>query len=146
LKQLEVNYKKAQFFYLVYSDIESVFKNSDLSLSSLNSTLIKLICSRFGIDTRLINSSELNLTTHREEKVLDIIKALSGDIYYSGIGAATYQKEENFTERGIELRYSTFKPFEYPQFWGGFESNVSVIDYLMHCGYDWENVLRNQTK
>ncbi len=31
-----------------------------------------------------------------------------------------YQKEISFTQRGIQLKYSEFNPFEYPQQWGAF--------------------------
>lgn len=144
LKQIEVNYKKAQYFGSIFPDLESVYLGNDLSLSNLNSRLIKLISDKLGIRTKFVNSSDLNIKTSKEEKVIDIVSALDGTVYYSGTGAAAYQKDSDFTSRGIELRYSSFKPFKYPQFWGEFESNVSVLDYLMHCGYDWENVLKNQ--
>lgn len=144
LKQIEVNYKKAPYFGSIFSDLQSIYLENDLSLSDFNSRLIKHISGKLEIETKFINSSELNIKTGKEEKVIDIVSALNGTVYYSGTGAADYQKEADFTSRGIELRYSAFKPFKYPQFWGEFESNVSVLDYLMHCGYDWQRILDNQ--
>ncbi|MBV5342180.1 WbqC family protein, partial [bacterium] len=35
-------------------------------------------------------------------------------------------------------------PFEYKQLWGSFQSNVTVLDYLMNCGYDWQQVVDKQ--
>jgi hypothetical protein len=91
-----------------------------------------------------VNSSDLNIESVREQKIIDICIALKGSIYYSGTGAKAYQNEDNFKANGLELRYSSFKVFEYPQLWGDFQSNVTIIDYLMNCGYNWGKVLSNQ--
>ena len=72
-------------------------------------------------------------------------KMLMGPNNGNGIlGGLLGQAARKLTKENIELKYSTFKPFEYPQFWGKFEPNVSVVDYLMHCGYDWGRVLESQ--
>ena len=146
LKTIELNYKKAKHFEEVYSDYSSLLLNDYKDLSDLDISIIKHICNKFGMSTDFINSSQMELNTTREEKVLDICSSLNSNIYYSGTGAKAYQNEENFHKRGIELRYSEFKPFEYPQLWGDFQPNVSVIDYLMNCGYNWNQVLENQEK
>lgn len=146
LKTLELNYKKAKHFEEVFNDYSSLLLNDYKDLSDLDISIIKHICNKFGMSTDFINSSQLELNTKREEKVLDICSSLNCGVYYSGTGAKAYQDEGNFNARGIELRYSVFKPFEYPQLWGDFQSNVSVIDYLMNCGYDWNQVLENQEK
>ena len=144
LRTIEMNYKKARHFEEVFSDYSSLLSDNYNDLSHLDISIIKHICKKFGMSTDFINSSQLELNTKREEKVLDICSTLNCHIYYSGTGARSYQNEENFNKRGIELRYSVFKPFEYPQLWGDFQSNVSVIDYLMNCGYDWKQVIENQ--
>ncbi len=146
LKTLELNYKKAKHFEEVFNDYSSLLLNDYTDLSHLDISIIKHICNKFGMSTDFISSSQLELNTKREEKVLDICSSLNSSVYYSGTGAKAYQDEENFNARGIELRYSVFKAFEYPQLWGDFQSNVSVIDYLMNCGYNWKQVLENQEK
>ncbi len=144
LRTIEMNYKKAPFFEEIYTDYSNLLENSYSNLAVLDSNIIIFWCKKLGIERQFINSSQLGISTNREEKVLDICSVLKGDIYYSGTGAKAYQIPENFENRGIELRYSIFKPFEYPQLWGDFQSNVTIIDYLMNCGYDWNRVLLNQ--
>jgi hypothetical protein len=146
LKQIEMNYKKAPYYKEVYLDIAKVFEANDNELSTLNIRLIKLISQKFGFNAEFITSSELiNSDNDKNERIFNICRQLEASVYYSGIGATVYQNENDFKERGIELRYSTFKPFKYPQFWGEFESNISILDYLMHCGYDWNLVLSKQS-
>lgn len=145
LKQIEVNYKKAPFFNEVFNGLSDIYATQNQTMADFNIQLIQFIAEKFGINTNFVKSSELSvLSLNKNERIFGICNALNATIYYSGTGAAVYQNEADFAEHGIELRYSTFRPFEYPQFWGTFESNISIIDYVMHCGYDWGRVLENQ--
>lgn len=146
LKAIETNYFNTKFFSTIYPFISELVLQDYPNIALMNSTIIVNICKRLGISSEFIFSSDLNIYSKREEKVLDIIEALNGDVYYSGTGAKAYQNENNFTQRGIELRYSTFSPFEYPQQYGSFQSNISVIDFLMNCGFDWDQVVSQQNR
>ena len=62
--------------------------------------------------------------------------------YLSGLGAADYHQPEEYRSRGIDLVYTDYQPVEYPQLYGEFVENLSVIDYVMNCGFElprgWE--------
>lgn len=143
LHRLKDAYFKAPYFNEVYADIENLFRSNTDSLVHLNAEIIQFISKKFGFYRNFVFASDLGIKTTKQEKVLDILSAINATTYYSGTGATVYQNEPDFQSRGVKLVYSDFQPFEYPQFWGEFESNVSVIDYLMHCGYDWDRVLKN---
>lgn len=144
LKTIENNYSRAPFFHEVFEDFKTLLNKEYANLSEMNIAFIHFFCIKLGINSQFVKSSEFAINTFREEKILDICNSLHANVYYSGTGAKSYQKEENFQARGIELKYSVFKPFEYPQFFGEFQTNVTILDYLMHCGYDWQKVLDNQ--
>lgn len=144
LKTLETNYKRARHFDEVFQDFSNLINSEYSNLATLNGAIIIFICQKLGISTDFCYSSELKVNSIREEKILDICNTLQANVYYSGTGAMLYQKEENFLLRGIELRYSTYKPYVYPQLWGEFHANVCILDYLMNCGYDWESVIEYQ--
>lgn len=144
LKTVEINYKQAPYFNEVYNDYRRVLLKEFLNIAELNATLIRYFSDKLGIHVKFIYSSELSIDSSREQKILDICKALKGKVYYSGIGAKEYQNENSFMASGVELRYSVYKPFLYEQLWGEFQSNVSALDYFMNCGYDWERVVRSQ--
>lgn len=146
LKTIEHTYKKAPFFEEAYTDFSTLLMEDYPNIAEMNQVMIEFVCCKFGIATKFVKSSDLNIDTSREEKVLDICNALDATVYYSGTGAKAYQVEEDFTNRGLELRYSHFTPFEYPQFFDGFQSNICFLDYLMHCGYDWKRVMESQQK
>lgn len=144
LKLIEINYRKAKYFEEIYLDINNLLFREYASLAEMNSEIIKFISLKLGLNTEFINSSDLNFSSSREEKILDICSALKADVYYSGLGARVYQNEENFVKRGIEIRYTDFKSFQYKQLFAGFDKILSIIDYLMNYGYNWDNVLRHQ--
>ncbi len=144
IKTLEANYRRAKFFPEVFIDYVTLIEKEYANIASINNTMIRFFADKLGIKTAFINSSELNINSGREEKILDLLNILGGTVYYSGTGARTYQKDENFKARGIELRYSVFTPFEYPQLWDGFQSNITALDFFMNCGYDWDRVIKSQ--
>ncbi len=144
LKTIENFYRKTRFFNEVYTDYQNLILIDYPNIAAMNCKIIQFIAEKLEFQTKFIKASELNIQTSKEEKILNICTALEGNIYYSGTGAKAYQKKEHFTGQGIELRYSVFNPFEYPQLWGEFQPNVSIIDYLMNCGYNWEKVLQHQ--
>ena len=98
----------------------------------------------FGIKTKILKSSDMDINTVREERVIDICLAVGGTEYLSGNGARAYQTESHFTDRGLKLTYLDYKPIEYKQIWPkvGFLPYMSVLDYIFNCGFDWEQVER----
>ncbi len=144
IKTIEVNYKKSAFFSTVFIDYVQLIDREHSNLSEMNTAIINFMLEKFGIATKIVKSSELNITSTKEEKVMDICNALNATTYYSGTGAKAYQSEIDFNSRGLELKYSVFNPFEYKQLWGSFQSNVTVLDFIMNCGYDWQQVVDKQ--
>lgn len=144
LNIIKSNYGRAEYFETVYNDYKEVLGREYEDIVSLNTTLITLFCQRLGIKTEFVRSSGLGINLAKTEKILAICDVLNADIYYSGTGARAYQTDEEFRMAGCELRYSVFKPFQYPQLWQGFQSNVTALDFFMNCGYNWDLVLEQQ--
>ncbi|MBE0675147.1 MAG: WbqC family protein [Bacteroidales bacterium] len=146
LKIIKENYCNAPHFEEVFIDYKDVINRQYDNLSQMNITIISFICQKLGISLNSRIASDFRLQTRKEEKVIDLVAALNGSVYFSGTGASSYQDENNFLARGIRLVYSDFVPFKYPQRFEPFNSNVSIIDYLMNCGYNWNLVMQNQNK
>lgn len=140
LKNLWMNYKLSKHFDEVYSDMEHLLGNDYERISDLNIQIISYISNKLGISKEFIKSSSLNITTKKEERVIDICCKLNASYYVSGNGAKAYQVEEHFLERGITLVYTKFKPVYYEQLWGDFIWNISILDYLFMNGYDWNYI------
>ena len=140
LKTIEMNYSKAPFFKDVFPQFKDVLMHDYDNLAEMNIALTELICDGFGLNVVFLKSSDLNLSTSREEKVIDICIDYGADTYLSGNGARAYQVEEHFTSKNIQLEYSDYSPIEYKQQWGDFIPNLSVIDFIFNCGFDMEYI------
>lgn len=134
-------YKKAPYFYDYIDYFDRVYKREWTKLLDLNLELIKEIAKWLEIETKIVHSSELFVSCSDRggvpmgtELLSQICKLLGADTYLSGSGGKKYIKNELFRDRGIEVKYYSFNPKAYPQLWGDFISNLSVIDLLFNCG------------
>jgi len=143
LKTIEMNYKKAAYFNDTFPDFKEALLAGYSNIAQLNIELNNFIAKKFGIlPKQILKSSEMNIHTVREERVIDITVACGGDEYLSGNGARVYQTESHFTDRGVKLTYLDYEPIEYKQCWKEFLPCMSVIDFIFNHGYDWDLVLQ----
>ena len=149
LKTLRQNYQKAPHFQETYSLLASLLWLAPIStsLAEFNWVCIQEICSRLGIYRPFFTSSILKPKGRRDERIIDLCQIVGADTYFSGSGAKDYHIEADYNKAGIELVYSDYCPLEYPQTFCGQKGdagfvapNLSVIDYLMNCGFKnpWE--------
>lgn len=146
LKTIEMNYSRAKFFKEVFPELKEVYMIDYHNVAALNIAINEYIADKFGVKPKFVLSSDLNLDTKREEKVIDLTLAVGGTRYISGNGARAYQTESHFADRGVELSYLDYKPIIYPQIRGGFIPCMSVLDYIFNCGYDFEFVVNEVKK
>lgn len=151
LKMLRMEYGKAEHFKEAYPIFQEMFMSAHQSpdLASFNLNCIRRLAYWFGIsnDTDYLLSSGLSLDGHKDERILNMCKAVGATVYYSGIAAKDYHVEENFTAAGVRLVYTDYQPIQYPQVGGRSAVNMSVIDYVLNCGFTlpkewkkWENL------
>ncbi len=140
LKTIEMNYAKAEEFNNIFPKFASILSEEYANLSEMNIRINKWICEGFGIKPKFLKTSEMNINTQREERVIDICLALEGKVYISGNGARAYQVDEHFSARGLTLKYTDYNPIEYKQLWKEFLPNMSIIDYIFNCGFDWDYI------
>lgn len=142
LKTIEMNYSRAPFFNDLFSQFEEIILRNYMNLADMNIAINTWIAQGFGFKAEFFRTSEMTIDTVREERVIDICTVLNADEYLSGNGAKAYQINEHFTNNGLILKYTDYMPIEYRQQWKkcGFLENMSAIDYIFNCGFDWNYV------
>jgi len=138
LATLRSSYGKTRHFEEIFALLEPHYRAASRSNTALAAFNIGLICSivtHLNISTQFIRSSELNVAGQKTDLLLDICRAVGASTYLAGTGAKSYQEDEKFEENGITPVYSSFSQQSYPQLFGGFVGNLSVVDVLMNCGY-----------
>lgn len=135
IKTLQVNYAKAPYFNEYKDIVFAVYENVTNNLSEINTEFIKAICMMLEIDTKIIDSSTLNLKGDKQERLINACKMLKSDTYLSGPAAKSYLDEDIFAMNNINIEwmeYSNYK--EYNQLFPPFEHGVSILDLIFNEG------------
>jgi hypothetical protein len=143
LDTIKQNYSKANFFKEIYQLIEPIYcQKNHLLLSDLNLELIQSICGYLKINTKISSSSNFSLADKKTDRLVSLCKASGANIYLSGPSALNYIEESKFTHANIELEWFDYSKYPiYPQLWGDFEHEVSILDLLFNCGENAVNFL-----
>ncbi|MFN3476006.1 MAG: WbqC family protein [Candidatus Methylomirabilales bacterium] len=152
LQALISNYASAPFFDVHRPFFEEVYTRSWKLLLDLNLTILNYLAEALGIRAKLVLASSLRaginpaptekLPGGRTDHLIAICQALGAESYLSGVGGKDYLDLGRFEEAGIQVLFQAFQCPRYPQRFGPFEPNLSVVDLLFNCGSDSLQILR----
>ena len=140
LKTLWMEYKGADGFHDAFPVIEELFHTATTakSLADFNRSCLLRFALEFGLYRRIkfVNSSNMPITQRRDARIIEMCGLLGAETYVSGSGAKDYHIEEDYVRAGINLVYSDYQPIKYPQVGRPATENLSVIDYVLNCGFN----------
>lgn len=141
---LQLNYGRTAHFKEIAAWLEPVYLGqTHVNLSALNRQLIVAICGYLGINTTIRNSWEFDLVEGRTERLVAICQQAGATEYLSGPAARAYMDEDMMRRAGIALSWFDYGGYPaYPQAWGEFNHNVSILDLLFNCGKDAVRYMR----
>lgn len=131
---LEEALSVAPFFYEAVEIWEKGIVFNDLGLSELNVRLIKQICTYLQITTPIALSRDYNVTGAKTERLIQLLNQVGATTYLSGPTAQDYLDEDLFRKHGIRLEYKNYDYPPYPQLWGDFVGNVTILDLIANTG------------
>ncbi len=136
INTLQLQYKKAPHFETVFPLVQELILNDTDNLAQYNEHTIRSICNLMGLTTTISRSSELNVQTTGTQRLIDLVKAADGGVYYAGRNAArTYQENEAFEQQDVVLTLENFTETPYPQLkTTEFVAGLSIVDALMNVG------------
>jgi hypothetical protein len=128
------NYRKSKFFGEIWEFLEPLLTDQ-AELSLMNESLIRACASYMNLPCRILRSSDLGISGEQSTDLLvQICKRLGAQQYLAGFGSQKYQEDEKFRDQGIGCFTYDFVHPVYPQLWGDFIPNQSVIDLLFNMG------------
>jgi hypothetical protein len=128
-------YSKAKFFKNYADFFEDVYKREWEKLVDINIYLIINISQFLGIETKFIKLSELNIQNDNPtQRLIDICEHVGATNYIIGTRAKDYMEEWRWQFTKVNLEYFEPKYPPYPQLFGDFLDNCSIIDLLFNCG------------
>ena len=143
-RTLRMNYADAPFFHYYEQTLKEIYFQDWDRLIDVNIALFNFVIETLRIKKKIYLASELKLEGSKTDLLISIVKTLNGDIYLSGAGGRNYIDEEKFKKEHIEIRYYQYGSFVYPQLWGKFIPNLSILDLLFNCGEESRNMIINR--
>ena len=136
LKSLITNYSRAPFFVEVLELLEPLIRNPESKLARYNGAAVTAIVEYLGLATKkILWSSEIRVDGQSNDMLIALTRAVDGDAYLCGGGAAGYQEDAAFASSGVGLVYQNFQHPVYPQVGTkDYVLGLSVIDALMNIG------------
>ena len=139
-RTIELAYGKAANFPMLVDGFRELYGKAEwANIAELNLAFTRACLKALQSDVRIIRASDM--AASREglrgaDYILAILKELKATKYISGQGEGSvrYVDPEGFAAAGISLHTYQFTSPEYPQLWGEFIADLSVLDMLANVG------------
>ncbi len=142
LKSLHHAYHRAPHFAWTFAWLEPLYRQmaGESLLSHINERMLRVICSALDIRTPFSRTTDyLDAATmdsmDRTSRIISLCRAARATRYLSGPAAKGYLDEAAMAAAGIEVEWMDYTGYPpYPQLWGAFEPNISIVDLLFCVG------------
>jgi hypothetical protein len=132
-KTLEQYYHQAPEYENVLPIIKDVLACNAQTISVLAIHSIKAICAYLGITTEIVETATNYNNSHlkAEDRIIDICRQESAQIYVNAAGGRELYFYDNFKENGIYLKFLRSQDISYKQGKNPFVPWLSIIDVIM---------------
>ena len=145
LRLWDSNYRQAPYFEVAKELLAAIGGTEQSTISQLNISLIRCLCDYLEIKTPMMLSSDFALTGHKTERLIELLEKTNASTYLSGPSADAYLDKDLFLKHRIQLEYKSYDYAPYPQLWGDFIGEVTVLDLIANCGPDAKELIRSLT-
>jgi hypothetical protein len=128
------NYAHAPYFAEHRAFLKELMQMRWRKLVDLNLAALYYLAGSLGIANNVVLQSSLHIHSKGSELLAKITKETGADVYLSPLVSKKYVDENLFAQQGITIQFFKFIPPVYPQLWGEFIYNLSVLDLLLNCG------------
>ena len=112
------------------SIIEIYNRKKWVKLLELNLAFLELGRDFFGVRTPTVLSSTLGISSRSTARLVELVQAVGGTEYISGMGAKAYLDESKFKEAGLGLIWEKGREQIYPQLHDDFIPRLSFLDMM----------------
>ena len=110
-------------------------------LVDVNESVLRYLLEALEIGVEWVCASTYGFDGVKSDLVLDHCRKLRGDVCVVGALARDYLVADRFFHEGVSVYYQDYRQPVYRQRFGGFISNLSVVDLLFNCGPASRSVL-----
>ncbi len=132
---IQQSYARAPYFDEHRSFLADVYAREWEELNELNRRMLEYYVQSLGIRTPIVYASELNVPGEATTRLVNLLRAVGADRYYSGAYALDqYLDADLLDDAGITLAIQQWSAPVYPQLHGDFIPDLAIVDLLMNCG------------
>lgn len=137
LNIVKSNYARSPHFERYFPTFKDILLARHRLLSDLDIVLCQQICEWLDIRTPLKKASDFGFDGVKDDKIIQLVKAVGGTRYLSGPAAKSYIQPDLWKAANLELEYIEYPNYaQYPQISEPFDPAVSVLDLLFMTGPD----------
>ena len=139
---IEQSYRGTPFWSEYAGPLHDALRTESALLAEVNQRFIEVLLRWFGIEVKIVRSSELPVDGSRTDLLLAVCQAVGADRYLSGISGREYLDVAKFTAANIAVEFHEFHHPIYAQRYEPFEPCMSSIDLLFNHGAESSNILK----
>lgn len=144
LNTILVSYSKSPYFESYFDFFKKTYSNNWDSLVDLDSHIMEYLFKELGMAVDIIKASALRFEGEKTARIINMCNQLDADIYIFGTLGKNYADLELFEKAGIKPYFQEYKHPTYPQLYGDFVPNLSVLDLLFNCGEKSYDILTGE--
>jgi hypothetical protein len=145
IRSISHAYVKAPYFRSYGDELFGIITARMETISQLNIAVCRWAMRRLGIETEIRMSTDFNVSGDKFSRPLEILKRIGASGYLSGPTAREYTDIEDYRNAGVRLEFKSYNYPEYPQLFGPFVPNLSIIDLLFNCGEGSRDFLKSMS-
>jgi hypothetical protein len=145
LRGIRQSYANAPYLDNYLPGLVEIYEKDHRRLISLNLALISYLLKALGLERQVLLQSDLEITGRATDLILNICQELEAENYLTFPISMKHLDTDKLNQGGVEIVARSYCPPVYPQLWGDFLSNLSVLDLVMNCGPVSESLLREST-
>jgi len=138
-------YARAPCFAEYREQIETLYTSAqERTLSAVNERFIRALCGLLGITTPIAQTADDTEYENKTEKLVAICVDAGATEYLCGPASRDYIEQWRFDDAGIALTYVDYTGYpEYPQLFGPFLHEVTVLDLIFNTGPDARSYMKS---
>lgn len=145
LMSIRQNYVHAPYFADYFPGVEEIYSKDHLLLADFTAELISFLMRALVLRTNSVRQSEIGVGGKGTDLLIAISEHLGADIFLVLPSAEKYIDKDAMKRHGIEVLRAEFHPPVYPQLWGDFVYNLSMLDLLLNCGPRSKEIVTGQS-
>ena len=136
-------YREARFLGLYAPALRQILETRWAHVAELDAAMLEFLRDAFGIRTKLVRSSELQVEGAKSQLILNLCRAVGADTLLAGLGGSRdYLDKAEFERQGVRIAYQEFTHPVYPQCGAApFIQGLASLDMLLNCGPDSRDLL-----